>query len=105
MKKKAIFCVLATSIILPSQVLSSQNDKTTLSPITIENNLSETTGEYSYYKTKSYSATKTDTPLKEVPQSVQIVNKEIIQDTNSVTLSDTLVYVSGTSYQNNFGGM
>lgn len=108
MKKRDIFLIMTSFISLPTQVFAvdiKSNDKVLLEAITVENNLSQTTGDYSYYKTKSISATKTDTPLKETAQSVQIVNREIIDDVNAVSLKDTLSYVSGISHQNNFGGM
>ena len=106
MQKKTISLIMTSFISLPTYSLSADiksNDKVLLEAITVENSSSEMTGDYSYYKTKSTSATKTDTPLKETAQSVQIVNKEVISDVNAVTLKDTLSYVSGISHQNNFG--
>jgi iron complex outermembrane receptor protein len=108
MKKRNLFLIMTSFISLPIQVFSADiksNDKVVLEAITVENNSSISEDEYSYYKTKSISATKTDTPLKETAQSVQIVNREVIDDVNAVTLKDTLSYVSGISQQNNFGGM
>ncbi|MCG3680624.1 TonB-dependent siderophore receptor [Aliarcobacter butzleri] len=58
-----------------------------------------------YYKTKSQSATKTDTPIRETPQSVQVVSNEIIKKLNAVKIEDVLDYTSGVSRQNNFAGM
>lgn len=108
MRKRNLFLIMTSFISLPIQVFSADiksNDKVVLEAITVENNSSISEDEYSYYKTKSTSATKTDTPLKETAQSVQIVNREVIDDVNAVTLKDTLSYVSGISQQNNFGGM
>ena len=108
MQKTTIYLIMTSLITLPSCMLSSDiksNDKVLLESIIVENNSSSNKEEYSYYKTKSTSATKTDTPLKETAQSVQIVNREVIDDVNAVTLKDTLSYVSGISQQNNFGGM
>lgn len=108
MRKRKLFLIMTSFISLPIQVFSvdtKSNDKVVLEAIIVENNSSINENEYSYYKTKSTSATKTDTPLKETAQSVQIVNREVIDDVNAVTLKDTLSYVSGISQQNNFGGM
>lgn len=108
MRKRNLFLIMTSFISLPIQIFSvdiKSNDKVVLEAITVENNSSISEDEYSYYKTKSTSATKTDTPLKETAQSVQIVNREVINDVNAVTLKDTLSYVSGISQQNNFGGM
>lgn len=108
MRKRNLFFIMTSFISLPIQIFSADiksNDKVVLEAITVENNSSISEDEYSYYKTKSTSATKTDTPLRETAQSVQIVNREVIDDINAVTLKDTLSYVSGISQQNNFGGM
>ena len=108
MRKRNLFFIMTSFISLPIQIFSADiksNDKVVLEAITVENNSSISEDEYSYYKTKSTSATKTDTPLRETAQSVQIVNREVIDDVNAVTLKDTLSYVSGISQQNNFGGM
>lgn len=108
MRKRNLFLIMTSFISLPIQVFSADiklNDKVILEAITVENNSSISEDEYSYYKTKSTSVTKTDTPLRETAQSVQIVNREVIDDVNAVTLKDTLSYVSGISQQNNFGGM
>lgn len=108
MRKRNLFLIMTSFISLPIQIFSvdiKSNDKVVLEAITVENNSSISEDEYSYYKTKSTSATKTDTPLKETAQSVQIINREVIDDVSAVTLKDTLSYVSGISQQNNFGGM
>ena len=41
------------------------------------------------------AATRTDTPLIEVPQSVQVINGSLIKDQDRRTLADALVNVSG----------
>lgn len=108
MRKKNISLFVSSFILLPNIGLSmdiKSNEGAFLSPITVENSLTETTGEYSYYKTKSFSATKTETPIRETAQSVQIMTREVIEDLNAVSIDETLNYVSGISHQNNFGGM
>ncbi|MDZ7819535.1 MAG: Plug domain-containing protein [Aliarcobacter sp.] len=107
MYKKTISFILTSLISLPSYLLgvNKSNDKAILEAIIAENDSSKSDDEYSYYKTVSYGVTKTDTPLRETAQSVQIVNREIIDDINAVSITDTLGYVSGVSHQNNFGGM
>ena len=108
MRKKKISLFVSSFILLPNIGLSmdiKSDEGAFLSPITVENSLTETTGEYSYYKTKSFSATKTETPIRETAQSVQIMTREVIEDLNAVSIDETLNYVSGISHQNNFGGM
>ncbi len=54
-----------------------------------------------YRVTTTATATRTDTPLLEVPQSVQIVNAQVIADQRPLILSDALRNVSGvTSLRN-----
>jgi iron complex outermembrane receptor protein len=48
-----------------------------------------------YIATRSISATKTDTPLIETPQSVTVVTQEQIEDTGAQSLQDALNYAAG----------
>ncbi|MDB5879357.1 MAG: TonB-dependent siderophore receptor [Variovorax sp.] len=50
-------------------------------------------------------ATRTDTPLLEVPQAVRVVARQLIDDLGAQRLDDVLDYVAGVSRQNSFGGM
>jgi iron complex outermembrane receptor protein len=58
----------------------------------------------SYSTTSSSGATRTDTPLREVPQSVRIMTSQQIDDLGAVRLADTVDFVSGISRLNDFGG-
>src|SRR5687767_1175961 len=46
-----------------------------------------------------------DTPLKEIPQSVQILDAALLDDINANGLTEALELASGVSQQNNFGGL
>lgn len=48
-----------------------------------------------YVATSSATATKTDTPLKETPQSISVVGKEQIRDQGAQTLQEATRYVPG----------
>lgn len=61
----------------------------TLEPITV------TGAREGYSAPTSTSATRTNTPLIEVPQSVQVVTQSMIREQGSHSLSDALVNVSG----------
>lgn len=61
----------------------------TLEPINVSGS-----GE-SYSAPSSASATRTDTPLIEVPQSVQVVTRAMLREQDSHSLADALVNVSG----------
>lgn len=46
------------------------------------------------------SATKTDTPLRDIPQSIQIIPREVIEDQGVVEVRDVLRNVSGITASN-----
>ena len=48
-----------------------------------------------YTAAASASATRTDTPLIEIPQSVQVITRTLIEEQDARTLADALVNVSG----------
>lgn len=62
------------------------------------------TGAGQYYPSESTAATRTGTPLREVPQAVRVLPREILDDMQAMRLDDTLDLVSGVSRQNDFGG-
>jgi len=49
----------------------------------------------SYATQSAMSATKTETPLIEIPQSIQVIPRSLIDEQDRRTLADTLVNVSG----------
>ncbi|WP_311276073.1 TonB-dependent siderophore receptor [Methylobacterium sp. WCS2018Hpa-22] len=53
-----------------------------------------------YRAVTSVSATKTGTPIQETPQSVQVITRELIQDQQNLTVSETLQNVSGVTGPN-----
>ena len=56
-----------------------------------------------YQATRSFSATKTDTPLRDVPQAATIITKELAKDQGSLDLADALRYVPGVHAQQGEG--
>ncbi|OMG65572.1 TonB-dependent siderophore receptor [Stutzerimonas balearica] len=48
-----------------------------------------------YVAKRSVSATKTDTPIIETPQSISVITADRIRDLGSLTIQDSLRYVSG----------
>jgi iron complex outermembrane receptor protein len=61
-------------------------------------------GSAAYNPRNTSGATRTDTPIMELPQSVQVVGPQQIADIGATRLSDTVDYVSGVSRLNDFGG-
>ncbi|PSB07476.1 TonB-dependent siderophore receptor [Pleurocapsa sp. CCALA 161] len=49
------------------------------------------------------TATRTDTPLKDIPQSIQVVPQQVIEDQQANSLEDALRNVSGVSTGDSFG--
>ncbi len=56
-----------------------------------------------YNVTNSSTATRTDTPLRDVPQSVQVVPQEVLRDQQVTRLDDALRNVPGVNQSFNFG--
>jgi len=50
-----------------------------------------------YKAERTTSATKTDTPLLDIPQSIQIIPRQVIEDQSVVRLRDAVRNVSGTT--------
>ena len=50
------------------------------------------------------TATRTDTPLKDVPQSIQLVPQQVIEDQQATDLQETTRNVSGVFQGNTFSG-
>ncbi len=57
------------------------------------------------YAVSSSSATRTETPVLETPQNIQIMTGQMVEDIGALRLDDTLGYVSGIARQNSFGGL
>lgn len=56
-----------------------------------------------YNGRESDGATKTDTPVLEVPQAVRVVTRQLVDDLGALKIDDVLDFVAGVSRQNNFG--
>lgn len=61
------------------------------------------TREDGYRATVAPQVNKTDTPLQEIPFSVQVVTRELIEDRGIATLGEALRYTPGLSPQVGFG--
>lgn len=57
-----------------------------------------------YRATRSSTVTKTDTALRDVPQSVQVVPEDLIKDQNMTSMAQVLRYVPGTTMNPGEGG-
>ncbi|WP_342244167.1 TonB-dependent siderophore receptor [Pseudomonas sp. OTU5201] len=58
-----------------------------------------------YRATRSASATRTDTDIRDIPQAVSVVPAQVLDDLGSTRLDRALDFAGGVSRQNNFGGL
>lgn len=82
-----------------SQEKEAGSIEITLLPSTEQLQTVEITGrkEIGYKNTNSFIGTKTATPLKDVPQSISYVTKELMQDQASVRIGDVVKNMSGVN--------
>ncbi len=66
---------------------------TVLKPMTVTGKVDD--DPKSYKATNSSAATKTDTPIMETPQSIQVIKRALIDDQQNITVSESLRNVSG----------
>lgn len=50
------------------------------------------------------TATRTDTPIRDIPTSIQVIPQQVLEDQNVLRLQDALQNVSGVSKYGNYGG-
>ncbi|MEH2447201.1 MAG: TonB-dependent siderophore receptor [Nostoc sp.] len=63
------------------------------------------TGEQDGYNApNATTATKTDTPLRDIPQSIQVVPRQVLEDRNVKTLNESVETVSGVSNSGDTNG-
>ncbi|MDR6287830.1 MULTISPECIES: TonB-dependent siderophore receptor [Inquilinus] len=83
-----------------AQEAPAASDGMVLAPIVVTGQGETATGPVQGFVAKrSASATKTDTPLIETPQSISIVTKDQIEATDAETLSQALAYTPGITFQ------
>lgn len=92
-----IACVQASHVSAAEEV----QQPVTLELITVTEGVDKT----QYRQPITSSATRTDTPVRELPQSVQVISRQLIEDLGASRMDDLLSYVSGVAQQNNFGGL
>jgi iron complex outermembrane receptor protein len=58
-----------------------------------------------YRARRSSSATRTDTPISEIPQAISVMPAQVLDDLGSSRIDRALDFAGGVSRQNNFGGL
>ncbi|WP_298917439.1 TonB-dependent receptor [uncultured Nostoc sp.] len=88
----------------PTQPSSQQPPKTPSAQTDEPIELVVTGEEDGYRVTESSTGTRTDTPIRDIPQSIQVVPRQVLEDQKTIRLVDALRNVSGVFSSNNFGG-
>ena len=57
-----------------------------------------------YFVPNASTATRTDTPLRDVPQSIQIIPRQVIEDQQAIGLEDVLENAAGVTFLGNNAG-
>lgn len=81
---------------------AADEDATKLKTITVTG--AGDTATRGYQPVSTSTATRTDTPLLDVPQAVNVVSSEVLEDQHATTLDEALDNVSGVSQANTLGG-
>ncbi|WP_271410838.1 TonB-dependent siderophore receptor [Pseudomonas sp. Q1-7] len=58
-----------------------------------------------YRATRSASATRTDTDIRDIPQAISVVPAQVLEDLDATRIDRALDFAGGVSRQNNFGGL
>ncbi|MDV3242936.1 MAG: TonB-dependent receptor plug domain-containing protein, partial [Methylocaldum sp.] len=76
--------------------IAADEDLTTLDQVKVVGKVEQAGGDTKGYMAKrTTTATKTDTPLIDVPQSITVITQELIKDQNMQSIADTVRYVPG----------
>ncbi len=92
--------LIAAAILTPS-VVTAQT-AAVLPEVTIKANASRDLGE-GYNPSSSVSATKTQAPLRDIPQTVNVVTAEVMRDQRSNSIQDVLKNVAGVGFSHGDG--
>jgi iron complex outermembrane recepter protein len=91
-------CLPAQSVSAPTPAPGTEDPVVQLSPFEVS-----ATTDRGYIATRASGATKTNTPMIELPHSIQVLNSEFIADTNSQTVFQAARYVSNVAGGNQRG--
>lgn len=88
--RHSLSCAIATALLASSgAVLAADAKKVELAPLKVESQASD------YSAPRTRTATKTDTPLRNVPQAISVVTEKQIRDQSMQGMADVVRYVPG----------
>lgn len=104
-RTKASVASLALGL-LGNPVLAEEPQTLELDAISVTSDYESATGPVDGYRaTRSSSATKTDTAIRDIPQSISVIPVSVLDDLGSISVERALDFAGGVSKQNNFGGL
>ncbi|SNY46384.1 iron complex outermembrane recepter protein [Pseudomonas sp. LAMO17WK12:I6] len=104
-RKKASLLGLTLGL-LGDPVFAEDPQPIELDAISVTSDYESPSGPVSGYRaTRSASATKTDTAIRDIPQAISVVPASVLKDLGSHNVERALEFAGGVSKQNNFGGL
>ncbi|WP_095148509.1 TonB-dependent siderophore receptor [Pseudomonas sp. Irchel s3a18] len=104
-RKTASLAGLALGL-LGNPALAEEPRPLELDAISVSSEYESATGPVKGYRaTRSASATKTDTAIRDIPQSISVIPASVLQDLGSNDIERALEFAGGVSKQNDFGGL
>lgn len=91
-------------VIASAQLAADATQEVRLDELTVQGTAGPRLVADGYLAKRSVSATRTDTPLREVPQTVVIVPNQVFEDA-AATRIDTALDLAGVGRANNFAGL
>jgi catecholate siderophore receptor len=90
---------------LAGPALAADTGETTLEEVKVKSSRERADGPVDGYRaTRSSTVTKTDTPLRDVPQSVQVVPEALVKDQGIRSMAQVLRYIPGATMNPGEGG-
>ena len=97
---------LLASLLAANAFATPEQPPVELSTITVTASQEQADGPVQGYRaTRSASATRTDTPIEKIPQSINVVPAQVLDDLGTTRIDRALDFAGGVSRQNNFGGL
>ncbi|NET39344.1 MAG: TonB-dependent siderophore receptor [Cyanothece sp. SIO1E1] len=83
---------LVLNVVLGDSTTTVANDETIQMVVTGEQ-------DNRYFKPSATTATRTETPIRDIPQSIQVIPRELLEDQQIIRLDDALRNVSGVNFE------
>ncbi len=86
--------MLGATLLLPAAVKAEESEKLNTIEV-VDHIVSDTQPVIGYKATSTISATRTDTPLIDVPQSISVITEDVVKDLSIQSLTQAVEYVPG----------